>query len=63
MLFADDTGNHGPSVVTGWTNPQNTMVSDNVYTTGPSIGLTAMGYGFKDPIYFGVFYLHIYFNF
>ncbi|MHB1346774.1 MAG: immunoglobulin-like domain-containing protein [Candidatus Humimicrobiaceae bacterium] len=49
MVFADTTGNHGPTNVTGWTNPQNSMVSDGIYTTGPSIGLTAKGFGFNIP--------------
>ena len=43
-------GINSPQVVTGWTNPDNSKISDNVYTTGPSVGLTAKGYGFDIPL-------------
>ena len=50
MVFADITGQNSPTVAVGnWTNPSNSLVSDNLYAMGPSLGLTVKGYGFNIP--------------
>ena len=49
MLFADTTGQQSPTTATGWTNPLNSLISDNIYTEGPSLGHTTTGFGFNIP--------------
>lgn len=50
MLFAADTGQQSPTATVGnWTTPLNSLVSDNLYAMGPSLGLTVTGYGFNIP--------------
>ena len=48
-VMADSTGIASPTVATGWSNPNNSKISDNVYTTGPSLGHTVTGFGFNIP--------------
>lgn len=49
-VFADSSGVHSASTVTGWTNPNNSTVSDNVYSTltYPS-NLSSTQFGFSIP--------------
>jgi len=49
VALAATTGQNSASSATGWSNPNNSKVSDNVYTTGPSLGHIVTGFGFNIP--------------
>ena len=55
IALADTTGQRSASTVTGWTNPQNSTASDNIYTTallytGQDPGaLASTNFGFSIP--------------